>query len=113
MFTYLEHPATYDMVVADPPPFARRRAELDGALKGYLTLFTQCLRGLPSGGLAFLFSCSGAVDRPTFRRVVTEAGLRAGRELRMLRELHADADHPTDSNHPEGEYLKGWMVHAL
>ncbi len=112
VFSYLEHPCEYDMVIADPPPFARRRAELDGALKGYLSLFTQCMRGLPSGGLAFLFSCSGAVDRPTFRWVVAEAGLRAGRELRLLRELHADADHPAACNHPEGEYLKGWMIHA-
>lgn len=111
-FTFLEQPDKYDIVVADPPPFARRRAELEGALKGYLTLFQQCIRILSPGGLAFLFSCSGAVDRPTFQQVVVEAALRSGRSVRLLKELHADVDHPVAAAHPEGEYLKGWMVHA-
>ncbi len=112
VFSYLEEPGTWDVVVADPPPFARRRVELDGALKGYLSLFQQCLRILNPGGVAFLFSCSGAVDRPTFHQVVAEAARRSGRAVRLLRELHADADHPVAATHPEGEYLKGWMVHA-
>ncbi|HYW83864.1 MAG TPA: class I SAM-dependent rRNA methyltransferase [Spirochaetia bacterium] len=112
VFTFLERPDRYDIVVADPPPFARRRSELEGALKGYLTLFQQCMRILSPGGLAFLFSCSGAVDRPTFQQVVVEAALRSGRSVRLLKELHADVDHPVAAAHPEGEYLKGWMVHA-
>jgi 23S rRNA (cytosine1962-C5)-methyltransferase len=112
VFSYLEDPETCDLVIADPPPFARRRIELDGALKGYLSLFQQCLRILKPGGFGFLFSCSGAVDRPTFQQVVAEAALRSGRTVRLLRELHADADHPISAAHPEGEYLKGWMVHA-
>jgi 23S rRNA (cytosine1962-C5)-methyltransferase len=112
VFTFLENTEIYDIVVADPPPFARRRAELEGALKGYLTLFQQCIRILSPGGLAFLFSCSGAVDRPTFQQVVVEAALRSGRTVRLLKELHADVDHPVAAAHPEGEYLKGWMVHA-
>jgi 23S rRNA (cytosine1962-C5)-methyltransferase len=112
VFTFLEDPGVYDIVVADPPPFARRRAELAGALAGYLSLFQQCIRVLSPGGLAFFFSCSGAVDRPTFRDVVSEAGRRCGRNVRLLRELHADSDHPVASTHPEGEYLKGWMIHA-
>ncbi|HET6451875.1 MAG TPA: class I SAM-dependent rRNA methyltransferase [Spirochaetia bacterium] len=112
VFSFLETPGQYDIVVADPPPFARRRSELDGALQGYLTLFTQCLRMLSPGGLAFFFSCSGAVDRPTFQHVVAEAFVRSGRQGRLLSELHADVDHPVSSSHPEGEYLKGWMVHA-
>ena len=112
VFTFLEQPLQYDVVVADPPPFARRRADLEGALKGYLSLFQQCMRILSPGGFAFLFSCSGAVDRPTFQQVVVEAALRSGRSVRLLRELHADADHPVAAAHPEGEYLKGWMVYA-
>jgi 23S rRNA (cytosine1962-C5)-methyltransferase len=112
VFSYLENPAVFDVVVADPPPFARRRSELDGAIQGYLSLFTQCLRLLSAGGLAFFFSCSGAVDRPTFRHIVAEAILRSGRPGRLLAELHADVDHPVASSHPEGEYLKGWMVHV-
>jgi 23S rRNA (cytosine1962-C5)-methyltransferase len=112
VFSYLEDPPPCDVVVADPPPFARRRSELQGAIKGYLSLFQQCIRILSPGGVAFLFSCSGAVDRPTFQQVVMEAALQSGRTVRLLRELHADVDHPVSANHPEGEYLKGWMVHA-
>jgi len=112
VFSYLESPAACDIVVADPPPFARRRVERDGAIQGYLTLFAQCLRILPPAGMAFLFSCSGAIDRPTFQHIVSEAAVRAGRTARLLQELHADADHPVSSSHPEGEYLKGWMVHV-
>ncbi len=112
VFSYLESQPRCDVVVADPPPFARRRVERDGALKGYLSLFQQCLRILSPDGLAFLFSCSGAVDRPTFQQVVGEAALRSGRTARLLCELHADADHPIAASHPEGEYLKGWMVHV-
>jgi 23S rRNA (cytosine1962-C5)-methyltransferase len=112
VFTFLESPPACDIVVADPPPFARRRVELDGALKGYLGLFQQCLRILSPGGIAFLFSCSGAVDRQMFQQCVAEAGLRSGRAVRLLRELHADTDHPIAASHPEGEYLKGWMLHV-
>jgi 23S rRNA (cytosine1962-C5)-methyltransferase len=112
VFAYLESPPPCDVVVADPPPFARKRSELPGALKGYLSLFQQCIRILAPGGIAFLFSCSGAVDRLAFQQVVMEAALQSGRVVRLLRELHADVDHPVSANHPEGEYLKGWMVHA-
>jgi len=112
VFSFLEAGGTHDIVVADPPPFARRRAELHGAVQGYLSLFQQCLRILVPGGLAFLFSCSGAVDKPMFRDIVMEASRRSGREVRLLRELHADVDHPVAVTHPEGEYLKGWMLHA-
>ncbi len=103
---------SFDLIVADPPPFARRRAELGGALKGYLSLFQGCLRMLAPDGLGFFFSCSGAVARPTFQQVVAEAALRSGRRVRLLRELHADADHPVAATHPEGDYLKGWMIHV-
>lgn len=112
VFDFLAQQITCDIVVADPPPFARRRSELEGALKGYTSLFQQCLRVVASGGIAFLFSCSGAVDRTLFQQVVTEACLRSGRQARILRELHADVDHPVAASHPEGEYLKGLMVHV-
>jgi 23S rRNA (cytosine1962-C5)-methyltransferase len=112
VFSFLENAGTHDVVVADPPPFARRRAELQGALQGYLSLFEQCIRILAADGLAFLFSCSGAVDKPMLRDIVVEAGRRAGRQVRLLKELHADLDHPVAATHPEGEYLKGWLVHA-
>ncbi|MCX7040040.1 MAG: hypothetical protein NT005_13020 [Spirochaetes bacterium] len=81
-------------------------------MRGYIGLYHQVLKALNPGGFALLFSCSGAVDRPLFRQIVSEAVLRSGRAVRLVRELHADADHPVAAAHPEGEYLKGWMVHA-
>jgi 23S rRNA (cytosine1962-C5)-methyltransferase len=112
VFDSLSRGERYDLVVADPPPFARRRMEVEGALRGYLTLNQQALRCLAPGGILFTFSCSGAVDRQLFRQVLEEASLRSGRRVRFLRELHADVDHPVAAGHPEGEYLKGWMLHA-
>jgi 23S rRNA (cytosine1962-C5)-methyltransferase len=109
---HLRDPGRWDVVVVDPPPFARRRSEVEGALRGYTGLFHQALKALAPGGFALLFSCSGAVDKPLFRQVVAEAALRSGRQVRLLRELAADADHPVAAAHPEGEYLKGWLVHA-
>lgn len=105
-------PGSFDLVIADPPPFARRRAEVRGALRGYLSLNEGALRCLSPGGFLMSFSCSGAVDRQTFRQVLEEAVLRSGRSARLLGELHADVDHPVACGHPEGEYLKGWILHA-
>ncbi len=112
VFDHLALGDRYDLIVADPPPFARRRMEVEGALRGYLTLNQQALRCLSPGGILFTFSCSGAVDRQLFRQVLEEASLKSGRRVRLLRELHADLDHPVAAGHPEGEYLKGWMLHA-
>ncbi len=112
VFDWLVRDDRFDVVIADPPPFARRRMEVEGALRGYLTLNQQALRCLNPGGMLFTFSCSGAVDRTVFRQVIEEAALRSGRRVRLVRELHADADHPVAAGHPEGEYLKGWMLHA-
>lgn len=112
VFDHLARGERYGLVIADPPPFARRRMEVEGALRGYLTLNQQALRCLEPGGILFTFSCSGSVDRQMFRQVIEEAALRSGRRVRLLRELHADVDHPIAAGHPEGEYLKGWMLHA-
>ncbi len=112
VFSFLAGCGTFDLIIADPPPFARRRTEVEGAVRGYLNLNQQALRLLNPGGLLFTFSCSGAVDRETYRKVLAEAALRSGRGVRFLRELHADSDHPVAAEHPEGEYLKGWVMHA-
>ena len=111
-FSFLKDPGRHDVVIVDPPPFARRRSEVEGALRGYVGLFHQALKAVDPGGFALLFSCSGAIDRPLFRQIVAEAAMRSGRAVRLLRELQADVDHPVAAVHPEGEYLKGWMVHA-
>lgn len=112
VFEYLADEGKADLIVLDPPPFARRRSELPGALRGYESINERALALLNPGGLLFTFSCSGAVDKDSFRRVLCKASLRSGRFVRFLRELHADADHPVSSRHPEGEYLKGWVLHA-
>ncbi len=112
VFSFLENAAGYDLIVVDPPPFARKRADSAGALRGYLSLNQRVMSLISPGGFLFSFSCSGAVDRESFRNVLVEAGKRAGRDLRFMRELHADADHAVAANHPEGEYLKGWMTYV-
>jgi 23S rRNA (cytosine1962-C5)-methyltransferase len=112
VFSFLEKTGEYDMIVVDPPPFARKKADSVSALRGYLSLNQRVMSMISSGGFLFSFSCSGAVDRESFRNVLVEAGKRSGREVRFLRELHADADHAVAANHPEGEYLKGWMTHV-
>jgi 23S rRNA (cytosine1962-C5)-methyltransferase len=112
VFSFLEKSETYDLIIVDPPPFARRKSEVEGAIRGYVSLNQQVIRLLTPGGYAFTFSCSGAVDRETFHQVLMEAAHRSGRRVRFIRELHADADHPVAAEHPEGEYLKGWLIHA-
>jgi len=112
VFHFLEGCGKSDLIVLDPPPFARRRVDLPGALRRYGSLNEKALSLLSDGGLLFTFSCSGAVDRESFRHMLREASLRSGRSVRFVKELHADVDHPVSVLHPEGEYLKGWLLHA-
>lgn len=112
VFEYLADAPKADLIVLDPPPFARRRSELPGALRGYGSLNEKALSLLEEGGFLLTFSCSGAVDRESFRRVIAEAAKRSARSVRFVKELHADMDHPVSVHHPEGEYLKGWLLHA-
>jgi 23S rRNA (cytosine1962-C5)-methyltransferase len=111
-FDFLDRAGAYDVIVLDPPPFARTRGEAAGALRGYRRLQTQALRRLSPGGFLFTFSCSGAVDATAFRRVLGEGALEAGRDARVLKDLQAAPDHPWSLRHPEGEYLKGCMVYV-
>ncbi len=109
---YLRDAGRFGLIICDPPPFARRRSEVEGALKGYLGLNQRVLSLAEPGGYVLTFSCSGAVTREDFRRLISEAAVRSGREARLLKELCADADHPVSAVHPEGEYLKGWLIHV-
>lgn len=103
----------FDLAVVDPPPFARRRSELPGALKGYTQVNRlACERAAP-GALLLSFSCSGAVSGQLFTDSLREAGRQAGRVLQLLQALQAPADHPVSAAHPEGEYLKGWLLRVL
>lgn len=99
-----------DLIVLDPPAFAKHLRHADQALKGYRHINEAAFRALKSGGLLFTFSCSQAVDRSSFRSVVFSAAVNAQRSVRVLRELGHGPDHPVSLFHPEGEYLKGLLL---
>jgi len=103
---------SFDLVIVDPPPFARRRSDLAGALKAYTELNRLALTRLDPGGLMFSFSCSSAVSAQLFTETLREAARQAGRPVQLLQALAASADHPVALEHPEGEYLKGWLLRA-
>jgi 23S rRNA (cytosine1962-C5)-methyltransferase len=103
----------YELIVCDPPPFARRRADLERASRAYKDVFRLALRRLEPGGYFLAFSCSGAVDRQRFRAILSAAASEAGVRVQLLRELGAGPDHPVDLAHPEGEYLKGALLVLL
>jgi 23S rRNA (cytosine1962-C5)-methyltransferase len=110
---YLESCPAYDLLVVDPPPYARRRSELPGALKGYIRLNRLVLERCAPGALVLTFSCSSAVSAELYTGALREASRQAGREVQLLQALHAAPDHPVAAGHPEGEYLKGWLLRAL
>ncbi|HEQ71138.1 MAG TPA: class I SAM-dependent rRNA methyltransferase [Spirochaetia bacterium] len=112
VFSFLSGEDTYDLVILDPPPFARSKGELPGALRGYHRLHEQAFRQCDSPGLLFTFSCSQAVSRDMLNDVLQRAASAAGRRARMVRELGAAIDHPVSVLHPEGHYLKGFMVYV-
>ncbi|RMG69426.1 MAG: class I SAM-dependent rRNA methyltransferase [Bacteroidetes bacterium] len=103
-------PAEYDLVVLDPPAFAKHRKVLDRARKGYRRLNRAALEMLPPGGILFTFSCSQVMTRDLFREAVFTAAAQAGRRVRILEQLSQPADHPVSIYHPEGEYLKGLIL---
>ena len=110
---YLEDCSSFDLLVVDPPPYARRRSELPGALKGYVRLNRLALERCAPGGTVLSFSCSSAMTAELFGDALREAARQAGREVQLLQALHAAPDHPIAAGHPEGEYLKGWLLRAL
>jgi 23S rRNA (cytosine1962-C5)-methyltransferase len=112
-FAYLEDCDRFDLIVVDPPPFARRRSEVQGALRGYGALNRLAALRLSSGGLLMSFSCSSAVTEELILGTLREAVRESGREAQILSRLHAAADHPVRLGHPEGEYLKGWLLRVL
>ena len=106
-FKYLdEHDQQYDLIVLDPPAFAKHRAALRNALKGYTRLNVKGLQRIKKGGILFTFSCSQVVTKDNFRNAVFTAAAQVGRKVRILHQLHQPADHPINIYHPEVEYLK-------
>lgn len=112
-FRFLEEKNNkYDIVVLDPPAFAKHRAALHNALKGYIRLNAKGIRLVKEGGLLFTFSCSQAVSKDQFRSAVFTAAAQSGRKVRIIHQLHQPADHPINIYHPEGEYLKGLVLYV-
>ena len=102
----------YDLIILDPPAFAKHRAALHNALKGYIRLNAKAFEKIESGGVLFTFSCSQVVTKENFRNAVFTAAAQAGRKVRILHQLHQPADHPVNIYHPEGEYLKGLVLYV-
>jgi 23S rRNA (cytosine1962-C5)-methyltransferase len=100
----------YDIIVLDPPAFAKHREKRHKAIQGYKRLNAHAIRQIKPGGIIFTFSCSQVVDKFLFTNTVIAAAIEAGRNVRILEQLHQPADHPINTFHPEGEYLKGLVL---
>jgi len=101
---------SYDVIVLDPPAYAKNVASRNQALKGYRSLNALALSKIKSGGILFTFSCSQVVDRQMFTSAITAAAIDAGRQVRVVQHLSQPADHPVNIFHQEGEYLKGLVL---
>ena len=101
---------TYDLIILDPPAFAKHRDAVKHALQGYKRLNAKAFEMIRPGGLLFTFSCSQAIDKDMFRLAVFSAAAMSGRKVRILHQLHQPEDHPISIYHPEGEYLKGLVL---
>ena len=112
-FKFLEQAdSQYDLIILDPPAFAKHRGALHNALKGYTRLNNKAFQKIQPGGILFTFSCSQVVTKDHFRNAVFTAAAQAGRKVRILHQLHQPADHPINIYHPEGEYLKGLVLYV-
>lgn len=103
-------PEDYDIIILDPPAFAKHREKRHKAIQGYKRLNAHAIRQIKPGGIIFTFSCSQVVDKYLFNNTIIAAAIEAGRNVRILEQLHQPADHPINAFHPEGEYLKGLVI---
>ena len=103
---------TYDLIILDPPAFAKHRDAVKNALRGYQRINAKAIEMIRPGGILFTFSCSQAVDKEAFRLAVFSAAASIGRNVRILHQLHQPQDHPINIYHPEGEYLKGLVLYV-
>lgn len=112
-FKYLDRMGDrYDLIILDPPAFAKHRDALRHALQGYRRLNAKAFEKIRPGGILFTFSCSQAVNKDQFRLAVFTAAAQSGRNVKILHQLHQPADHPVNIYHPEGEYLKGLVLYV-
>lgn len=113
-FKYLDsmQPGEHDLIILDPPAFAKHRSALRNALQGYRRLNAKAFEKIAPGGILFTFSCSQAVSKEQFRLAVFSAAAQSRRRVRILHQLTQPADHPVNIYHPEGEYLKGLVLYV-
>lgn len=112
-FKYLDKMGdNYDLIILDPPAFAKHRKVLNNALQGYRKLNAKAFEKIRPGGILFTFSCSQVVSKENFRLAVFTAAAQSGRKVRILHQLTQPADHPVNIYHPEGEYLKGLVLYV-
>lgn len=112
-FKFLDNMGSdYDLIILDPPAFAKHREALRNALQGYKRLNAKALAKIKPGGIIFTFSCSQVVTKENFRNAVFSASAISGRNVRILHQLTQPADHPVNIYHPEGEYLKGLVLYV-
>lgn len=112
-FDFLKEEKTdYDIVILDPPAFAKHRDARHQAVKGYQRLNAEAMKRIKPGGIIFTFSCSQVVDRQLFYDTLVSASIQAGRQIKVLHHLSQPADHPVSMFHPEGEYLKGLVLYV-
>lgn len=107
-----QHESEYDVIILDPPAFAKHSDALKNALQAYKRINAQAFQKIAPNGILFTFSCSQAVNKEQFRNAVFSAAAMSGRKVRILHQLHQPADHPINVYHPEGEYLKGLVLHV-
>ena len=112
-FKYLSEmeDGAYDLVILDPPAFAKHRGAIRNALRGYQRLNAKAMEKMPSGSILFTFSCSQAISKEQFRLAVFSAAAQTGRRVRIIHQLTQPVDHPVNIYHPEGEYLKGLVLY--
>jgi 23S rRNA (cytosine1962-C5)-methyltransferase len=100
----------YDLIVLDPPAFAKNKHTVDKAARGYKDINMKAMEKIKPGGLLFTFSCSQHISKDLFQKIIFGAAADAGRNVRIVQQLHQPADHPVNIFHPEGEYLKGLLL---
>jgi 23S rRNA (cytosine1962-C5)-methyltransferase len=112
-FDYLKDKKdVYDLIILDPPAFAKHKDARHQAMKGYQRLNAEAMRMIKSGGILFTFSCSQVIDRQLFYDTIVSAAIQSGREIKVLHHVSQPADHPVSMYHPEGEYLKGLVLYV-
>lgn len=112
-FDYLKNKVdVYDLIILDPPAFAKHKEARHQAMKGYQRLNAEAMRAIKPGGIIFTFSCSQVVDKQLFYDTVVSSAIQSGRNIKVLQLLGQPADHPVSIYHPEGEYLKGLVLYV-